>query len=59
MSLHRLTHDEVIERLSKGEFLFSYDARDKSVSVEKDINSLVTFTAEKTKVREKQNRPCA
>ncbi len=58
--LHRLTHDEVIERLSKGEFLFSYDARDKSVSVEKDINSLVTFTAEKNKkVREKQNRPCA
>ncbi|MCP6683793.1 phage tail sheath family protein [Bacillus nakamurai] len=47
--LRRLDHDEVVERLAKGEFLFSYDARDKSVSVEKDINSLVTFTAEKNK----------
>ena len=43
--LHRLDHDTIVERLGKGEFLFTFDARDKSVSVEKDINSLVTFTA--------------
>ncbi|MCY7950787.1 phage tail sheath family protein [Bacillus inaquosorum] len=47
--LHRLDHDTIVERLNKGEFLFTFDARDKSVSVEKDINSLVTFTAEKNK----------
>ncbi|MGF7533555.1 phage tail sheath family protein [Bacillus mexicanus] len=47
--LHRLDHDAIVDRLGKGEFLFTFDARDKSVSVEKDINSLVTFTAEKNK----------
>ncbi|MDL5140979.1 phage tail sheath family protein [Bacillus atrophaeus] len=47
--LNRLDHDSIVERLGKGEFLFTYDARDKSVSVEKDINSLTTFTAEKNK----------
>lgn len=31
---------EIKERLRKGEFLFTYDPRDKTVSVEQDINSL-------------------
>lgn len=40
-------NDEIIDRLGKGQFMLTYDPRDKSVSVEKDINSLVTFTTEK------------
>ncbi|MCY8178771.1 phage tail sheath family protein [Bacillus paralicheniformis] len=47
--LNRLDEDQVIERLKKGEFLFTFDARDQSVSVEKDINSLTSFTADKNK----------
>ncbi|KAA6482249.1 phage tail sheath family protein [Bacillus swezeyi] len=47
--LNRLDDDTVIEKLNNGEFLFTFDARDKSVSVEKDINSLTTYTAEKNK----------
>ncbi|MGJ9460119.1 phage tail sheath family protein [Oceanobacillus sp. CF4.6] len=34
-------HDETVDRLQKGEFLFTYDSRGKTVSVEQDINSLV------------------
>lgn len=34
-------HDETVDRLQKGEFLFTYDSRDKTVAVEQDINSLV------------------
>lgn len=45
----RFDNDETIERLRKGEFFFTFDARDKTVSVEKDINSLVSFTDEKNK----------
>lgn len=33
--------DEIEERLGKGQFLFTYDPRDRSVSIEQDINSLV------------------
>lgn len=40
-------NDEIIERLSKGEFMLTYDPRDKEVSVEADINSLTTLTTEK------------
>ncbi|MGE8079024.1 phage tail sheath family protein [Peribacillus loiseleuriae] len=40
-------NDEIIERLGKGEFLLTYDPRDKAVSVESDINSLTTFTQDK------------
>lgn len=40
-------NDEIIERLGKGEFMLTYDARDKEVSVEADINSLTTLTTEK------------
>ena len=36
----RFDHDETIERLKKGEFLFSFDGRDKTVTVESDQNSL-------------------
>jgi len=43
----RFDNDEIIERLKKGEFLFSYDPRDKVATVEKDINSFVSFTNEK------------
>ncbi|MGE6260870.1 phage tail sheath family protein [Heyndrickxia sporothermodurans] len=46
---NRLDNDEIIERLNKGEFLFLFDSRDKNVSVEKDINSFVSFTTEKGK----------
>ncbi|MCY9325611.1 phage tail sheath family protein, partial [Bacillus spizizenii] len=51
--LTRLDNDQVIQRLAKGEFLFTYDSRDKSVSVEKDINSLTSLTAEKNKMFQK------
>lgn len=46
-TLERLDNDQVEYRLSQGEFLFTFDARDRTVSVEKDINSLTSFTAEK------------
>ncbi|KIL72545.1 phage tail sheath family protein [Bacillus badius] len=45
----RLDNDEIIERLAKGEFMLTFDARDKTVTVEKDINSFVSFTKEKDK----------
>jgi Phage tail sheath protein subtilisin-like domain/Phage tail sheath C-terminal domain/Phage tail sheath protein beta-sandwich domain len=45
----RYDNDEIIERLKNGEFLFTYDARDKTVSVEKDINSFVSFSTVKNK----------
>ncbi|MBV7321642.1 phage tail sheath family protein [Bacillus halotolerans] len=51
--LTRLDSDQVIQRLVNGEFLFTYDSRDKSVSVEKDINSLTSLTAEKNKMFQK------
>lgn len=38
----RYDHDETVERLGKGEFLFTFDGRDKTVSVEKDQNSLAS-----------------
>ncbi|UQZ94059.1 phage tail sheath family protein [Bacillus safensis] len=47
-TLERLDNDQVEYRLSQGEFLFTFDARDRTVSVEKDINSLTSFTAEKS-----------
>lgn len=40
-------NDEIIERLGKGEFMLTYDPRDKEVSVEADINSLTTLTEDK------------
>ena len=46
-TLERLDNDQVEYRLSQGEFLFTFGARDRTVSVEKDINSLTSFTAEK------------
>ncbi|MCM3149679.1 phage tail sheath family protein [Bacillus pumilus] len=46
-TLEHLDNDQVEYRLSQGEFLFTFDARDRTVSVEKDINSLTSFTAEK------------
>lgn len=50
MSLTELT-TEIVERLANGEFLFTYDSRDNSVSVEKDINSLTSLTcSRKTKL---------
>ncbi|MEC1583716.1 phage tail sheath family protein [Bacillus subtilis] len=51
--LTRLDNDQVIQRLANGELLFTYDSRDKSVSVEKDINSLTSLTAEKNKMFQK------
>lgn len=48
-TLERLDNDQVEYRLSQGEFLFTFDARDRTVSVEKDINSLTTYTIEKNK----------
>lgn len=45
----RYDNDETIIRLKNGEFMFTFDPRDKTVSVEKDINSLVSLTAEKDK----------
>ncbi|MEN1969023.1 phage tail sheath family protein [Lentibacillus sp. N15] len=36
----RYDHDETVKRLKKGEFLFTFDGRDKTVTVEKDQNSL-------------------
>ncbi|MEI4789817.1 phage tail sheath family protein [Bacillus sp. FJAT-53060] len=46
-TLERIDNDQVEYRLSQGEFLFTFDARDRTVSVEKDINSLTSFTTEK------------
>lgn len=40
----RYDHDEIVDRLQKGEFMFTYDNRNKTVSVESDINSLVGTT---------------
>ncbi|SLC58600.1 Phage tail sheath protein [Mycobacteroides abscessus subsp. massiliense] len=51
--LNRIDNDEIVERLAKGEFLFTFDPRDKAVAVEKDINSLTSLTAEKNKVFQK------
>lgn len=48
-------NDEIIERLGKGEFMLTYDPRDKEVSVEADINSFTTFTVEKND-KFKQNK---
>ncbi|MCY7575902.1 phage tail sheath family protein [Bacillus pumilus] len=48
-TLERLDNDQVEYCLSQGEFLFTFDARDRSVSVEKDINSLTSYTTEKNK----------
>lgn len=48
-TLERLDNDQVEYRLSQGEFLFTFDARDRTVSVEKDINSLTSYTTEKNK----------
>ncbi|WLP59910.1 phage tail sheath family protein [Bacillus pumilus] len=48
-TLERLDNDQVEYRLSQGEFLFTFDARDRTVIVEKDINSLTTYTTEKNK----------
>lgn len=45
----RYDNDEIVERLAKGEFMLTFDARDKTVTVEKDINSFVSFTKEKDK----------
>mgnify|MGYP001087513688 CR=1 FL=1 len=45
----RFDNDEIIERLANGEFIFTYDSRDKVATVEKDINSFVSFTKEKNK----------
>lgn len=51
----RFSNDEIIERIKKGEFLFTYDPREKSVGVEADINSLVSLSDEKNK-RFQKNR---
>ncbi|MED5223208.1 phage tail sheath family protein [Bacillus safensis] len=48
-TLERLDNDQVEYRLSQGEFLFTFDARDRTVNVEKDINSLTSYTTEKNK----------
>ncbi|AWI37883.1 hypothetical protein BA81_12315 [Bacillus safensis FO-36b] len=48
-TLERLDNDQVEYRLSQGEFLFTFDARDRTVSVEKDINSLTSYTTEKNR----------
>ncbi|MGG3801792.1 phage tail sheath family protein [Metabacillus fastidiosus] len=45
----RFDNDEIIERLRNGEFILTYDARDKVASVEADINSFISFTKEKDK----------
>lgn len=45
----RLDDDEIKERLKKGEFILTFDPRDKTASVEADINSFVSFTKEKDK----------
>ncbi|SFM29130.1 Phage tail sheath protein [Gracilibacillus orientalis] len=36
----RFDNDQIEQRLQRGEFLFTYNARDKSVTVEQDINSI-------------------
>ncbi|KYG33895.1 phage tail sheath family protein [Alkalihalobacillus trypoxylicola] len=46
--IERYDNEEIIERLKNGEFLFTYDARTKTVSVEKDINSFVSFSSNKS-----------
>lgn len=43
----RFDNDEAIARLKAGEFFLTFDGRAKTVSVEKDINSFVSFTSEK------------
>lgn len=48
--LERRDEEEIIKGLEKGEFLFSFDPRDKTVSVERDINSLTSFTSEKNQL---------
>lgn len=45
----KFDNDEIEDRLEAGEFMFSYDPRDKKVYVEQDINSLVTFNSERSK----------
>lgn len=45
--LPEFDNDDIIERLEKGEFMLTYDPRDKAVSVEADINSLTTLTTDK------------
>ncbi|WP_252503278.1 phage tail sheath family protein [Sporosarcina sp. Marseille-Q4943] len=45
----RYDHDETVARLRKGEFMFTYDPREKVVTVEKDINSFVSFSSLKDK----------
>ncbi|HAC0715669.1 TPA_asm: phage tail sheath protein [Listeria monocytogenes] len=44
----RLANDETEEALQNGEFVLTFDARDKAVYVEQDINSLTTFSKEKS-----------
>ncbi|MBC2004446.1 phage tail sheath protein [Listeria booriae] len=44
----RLANDETEDALLNGEFVFTFDARDKAVYVEQDINSLVTFDKDKS-----------
>ncbi|WP_404407734.1 phage tail sheath family protein [Jeotgalibacillus malaysiensis] len=43
----RLGNDDIIDKLKNGEFLFTHDPRERSVSVEKDINSFTSFTNDK------------
>lgn len=45
--LNPKTHDQAVAAINAGEFFFSYD-EDYNVVVEYDINSLTTFTQEKT-----------
>lgn len=45
----RFDNEEIIDRLNKGEFIFTFDPRDKVVSVESDINSFTSFTKDKDK----------
>ncbi|WP_309087204.1 phage tail sheath family protein [Domibacillus sp.] len=45
----RYDNDETIARLAKGEFMLTFNAREKTVSVEQDINSFVSFTSEKNR----------
>lgn len=45
----RFSDDEVKERLKNGEFLLTFDPRERVASVEADINSFVSFTKEKDK----------
>ncbi|OES45810.1 phage tail sheath family protein [Domibacillus iocasae] len=45
----RFDNDETIIGLKNGDFMLTYDPADRTVSVEKDINSLVTLSATKDK----------